>query len=120
MELILPVMLLVAGRRTVWVMDALEAVLGRQLPCPVELSSCGAVGEASLNALKQICIDVGVAVTPPVTTAALLDRLVSKFIEPTLVQPTFLCGHPLCMSPLAKEDPRRPGLVLEICRASDL
>eukprot|EP00041_Stephanoeca_diplocostata_P020824 m.474082 g.474082 ORF g.474082 m.474082 type:complete len:639 (+) comp21670_c3_seq31:204-2120(+) len=94
----------------VWVMDALEQALDRPLPSPVELSASGAVGEASLHTLKQLCDDVGVAVTPPVTAAALLDRLVSKFIEPTLVQPTFLCGHPVCMSPLAKQDPLRPGL----------
>jgi lysyl-tRNA synthetase class 2 len=34
--------------------------------------------------------------------ASLLDRAVSNFIEPTLIQPTFLCDYPVELSPFAR------------------
>ena len=38
-----------------------------------------------------------------VTPAQTLDYLIGELIEPDLIQPTFLCDHPVCLSPLAKE-----------------
>ncbi len=40
----------------------------------------------------------------------LLDEMIGRDIEPSCIQPTFLCDHPLAMSPLAKEHPTKPGL----------
>merc|ERR1719436_1398433 len=51
-----------------------------------------------------------VAVGPVVTAAKLLDKLVSRLVEPELIQPTFLLHHPLIMSPLAKQHRSQPGL----------
>ena len=39
----------------------------------------------------------------------LIEKLLEVFIEPTLIQPTFVVGYPLETSPLAKKDPARPG-----------
>jgi lysyl-tRNA synthetase, class II len=39
-----------------------------------------------------------------------IDELISVFVEPRLIQPTFLCDHPKVMSPLAKHNPTRPVL----------
>ncbi|MGO9490283.1 MAG: lysine--tRNA ligase [Solirubrobacteraceae bacterium] len=41
----------------------------------------------------------------------LADDLLSKFVEPTLVQPTFVLDYPVELSPLAREHRSRPGLV---------
>jgi lysyl-tRNA synthetase class 2 len=48
------------------------------------------------------CAAHNVECSPPLTTARLLDKLVGEFLEPTCVNPTFICDHPQIMSPLAK------------------
>lgn len=64
--------------------------------------------EAAVEAARA----AGLAVEDSLTRAQVLDRLTEAFIEPKLVQPTFLVGHPVEVSPLAQEDPERPGLTL--------
>ena len=38
----------------------------------------------------------------------ILNLFFEKFCEDKLVQPTFVCGHPVDISPLAKKDPKDP------------
>ncbi len=40
----------------------------------------------------------------------LLDKLIGHVLEPLCVEPTFLIDHPVCMSPLAKGHPTKPGM----------
>jgi len=56
----------------------------------------------------------------------LIDQLLSEFLEPTLIQPTFLCNYPRDISPLAKSLPYNPQVVerfegyvagMELCNA---
>ncbi len=42
---------------------------------------------------------------------ALADDLLSKYVEPTLQQPTFVLDFPVELSPLARDHRSRPGLV---------
>ncbi len=60
------------------------------------------------------------------TWGKLVDWLLSTYVEPNLVQPTFLTDYPLELSPLAKRRPDRPDLVerfegfaagMELCNA---
>ena len=60
--------------------------------------------------------------------ARLVDRLLGAEVEPALIQPTFLTGHPVVMSPLARADPSAPHRTLraelfaagfELCNAYD-
>ena len=45
----------------------------------------------------------------PLTIPRVLDKLISHIIEPKCIQPTFITGHPLSMSPLSKESDTYPG-----------
>ena len=58
--------------------------------------------EASRQKLEAACAKYDVACPAPRTTMRLLDKLVGHFLEDTFVNPTFLCDHPVIMSPLAK------------------
>ncbi|MEA3326906.1 MAG: lysine--tRNA ligase [Chloroflexota bacterium] len=63
---------------------------------------------------------------PGSTRGKLIDSLISDFIEPKLVQPTFLYNYPREISPLAKSKPGNPEIVerfegfvggMELCNA---
>ena len=45
------------------------------------------------------------------TWARLVDHLLSKYVEPKLIEPTFLFDYPIELSPLAKKHRSEPGLV---------
>jgi len=60
--------------------------------------------------LEKCCKEKNVNCPEPRTTARLLDKLVGEFIEPTCINPTFICDHPEIMSPLAKYHRNSPQL----------
>lgn len=45
------------------------------------------------------------------TVGHIINAFFEEFCESTLIQPTFLCGHPLEISPLTKKDPEDPRFV---------
>ena len=42
----------------------------------------------------------------------ILNEFFDAFVEDNLIQPTFITGHPIEISPLTKKDPENPGKVL--------
>ncbi|HEX8101891.1 MAG TPA: lysine--tRNA ligase [Solirubrobacteraceae bacterium] len=52
----------------------------------------------------------GLEVPEDDTWAQLVDHLLSKFVEPELIQPTFLMDYPVELSPFAKRHRDKPGL----------
>ncbi|MBI2917092.1 MAG: lysine--tRNA ligase [Chloroflexi bacterium] len=64
-----------------------------------------------VEALRSRMVGLGVSMEGRLSWGQLLDKLVSAFVEPTLVQPTFLLDYPVEVSPLAKHKPDEPGLV---------
>jgi len=68
----------------------------------------------------------GIETKPGETRGKLIDQLLSEFLEPTLIQPTFVYDYPRDLSPLAKSKPGDPLTVerfegyvagLELCNA---
>ncbi|KAJ2964822.1 hypothetical protein NQZ79_g389 [Umbelopsis isabellina] len=66
--------------------------------------------EETQKFLSDLCIKHNVDCSAPRTSARLLDKLVGDFIEVDCISPTFITGHPMVMSPLAKKHRERPGL----------
>ncbi|QSL64981.1 hypothetical protein MERGE_002285 [Pneumocystis wakefieldiae] len=60
--------------------------------------------------LISLCEEHHVEYSPPITNSRLLDKLISEFLEPECLNPTFLVGHPQIMSPLAKYHRSKVGL----------
>lgn len=52
--------------------------------------------------LDQLLVKREIKCVAPRTSARMLDKLVSEFIEPECKNPTFIIDHPQIMSPLAK------------------
>ena len=61
--------------------------------------------------LKQEAIRMGVEIEQNMSWGRLVDKLFSTFVEPDLIQPTFILDHPVEISPLAKAKPDDPRLV---------
>jgi lysyl-tRNA synthetase class 2 len=68
----------------------------------------------------------GIETKPGETRGKLIDQLLSEFLEPTLIQPTFVYDYPRDLSPLAKSKPGDPLTVerfegyvagMELCNA---
>ncbi|PVU90429.1 hypothetical protein BB559_004633 [Furculomyces boomerangus] len=83
----------------------LEKILDTKLPNPSELHT----PEAN-KALSDLCIKHNIECAAPRTNSRLLDKLVSEFLEPQCINPTFIINTPQMMSPLAKYHRSIPGL----------
>ncbi|MBG0730655.1 lysine--tRNA ligase [Mycoplasma sp. 'Moose RK'] len=68
--------------------------------------------KADFAELVKIAKTHQIKVEPYFTKGHLINKFFEKFIEPTLVNPTFVTGHPIEISPLAKSDPENPGFTL--------
>ncbi|KAI7876560.1 lysyl-tRNA synthetase [Lichtheimia hyalospora FSU 10163] len=82
--------------KRIHVLDHLETVLKQPIAEILEDNDPS-------NHLASICRDHGISIAGPPTTARILDKLISHYIEPECDQPTFLYNHPLALSPLAKD-----------------
>ena len=65
----------------------------------------------SLEEAKAIAKEHGIEVEPHYTVGHIINEFFEKYCEHHLVQPTFLCGHPIEISPLTKKDPTDPRFV---------
>jgi len=60
-------------------------------------------GYPDAASLRTRMIEMGMEVDPGKGRGRLIDELLSTFVEPKLIQPTFLLDYPVEMSPLAKK-----------------
>ncbi|MGB9723051.1 MAG: lysine--tRNA ligase [Chloroflexia bacterium] len=79
-----------------------------------------------VESLRAAARSLGALVEPAATRGKVVDLLLSNYVEPALIQPTFLYDYPLELSPLAKRRPDRPEMVerfegfaggMELCNA---
>lgn len=55
-------------------------------------------------------VKLGIKIDPKSTKGMVLDEICSEFVEPKLIQPTFLIDYPIEISPLAKKMVENPEL----------
>jgi lysyl-tRNA synthetase class 2 len=85
------------GWRRVSMIDAIKEVKG------VDFSKHMTNEEA-----HQLAKQYHVTVQPHMTFGHIVNEFFEKFVEETLIQPTFVYGHPIEISPLAKKNPIDP------------
>jgi len=108
-------------------LDLLEAIERHSGLSPYELSSLDRAKEAlGSRAVINPLTGKRIVAEDERHLGGLIEKLLEVFVEPHLVQPTFIVGYPIETSPLAKKDPNRAGftrrfegyiLCREVCNA---
>lgn len=69
------------------------------------------IDSASDDELRGALVAAGYDAKGEATRGKLVDALLSHFVEPNLIQPTFLVDYPVELSPFARPHPTRSGVV---------
>jgi len=64
-----------------------------------------------LNELKSIAKELHINVDESFGKGKIIDEIFGEFVEPKLIQPTFVIDYPIEMSPLTKKHRSKDGLV---------
>ena len=67
--------------------------------------------EMTLEEAKKLALDHDIIVEDHFTVGHIINAFFEKYVEETLIQPTFLYGHPVEISPLTKKNPEDPRFV---------
>jgi lysyl-tRNA synthetase class 2 len=81
----------------------LELRAGLKDVCGIDIA-----GYPTAESLFKTIAKTGKVPDPKSTRGKLIDYMLSEFLEPTLIQPTFLYDYPRDISPLAKSKPGDP------------
>lgn len=68
--------------------------------------------DLSVEALRAKADELGIKYEKGYSKGRMIDTLYKKTVRQKLIQPCFLTGHPIEVSPLAKKDPNNPKKVL--------
>ncbi len=66
----------------------------------------------TLEEARALCDERDIHYEPHHKIGDILNLFFDEYVEEHLIQPTFLTGHPIEISPLTKKDPENPGKVL--------
>jgi len=69
------------------------------------------VSYGDAKALWAECQKLGLRVSPQPSWGKLVDELLGEYVEPTIVNPTFIHTYPVDISPLSKQNPDDPRVV---------
>lgn len=64
--------------------------------------------DMSLEEAKKLAKEHGIEVEDHYLYGHIVNAFFEKYIEETIIEPTFVFGHPIEISPLAKKDPKDP------------
>ena len=67
--------------------------------------------EMTLDDAKALAKEHDIEVEDHFTVGHIINAFFEKYVEETLIQPTFLYGHPVEISPLTKRNPKDPRFV---------
>ena len=67
--------------------------------------------EMTLDEAKELAKEHEIEVEDHFTVGHIIKSFFEKYVEETLIQPTFLYGHPVEISPLTKRNPKDPRFV---------
>ena len=67
--------------------------------------------EMTLDEAKELAKEHEIEVEDHFTVGHIINAFFEKYVEETLIQPTFLYGHPVEISPLTKRNPKDPRFV---------
>ena len=73
-----------------------------------EVTGIDIAEHADAKSLYKALVNAGKQPDPKATRGKLIDFMLSEFLEPMLIQPTFLYDYPRDISPLAKSKPGHP------------
>ncbi len=63
---------------------------------------------SDINSAKTAMKRVGLPTENEDNLGGIIEKLLERFVEPNLIEPTFIIGYPIETSPLAKKDPNNP------------
>ncbi|MFU1805940.1 amino acid--tRNA ligase-related protein, partial [Enterococcus faecium] len=61
--------------------------------------------EMTIEEARALAKEHNVEITDAMTVGHIINEFFETFVEDTLQQPTFIYGHPVAVSPLAKKNP---------------
>ncbi|MGG3575416.1 lysine--tRNA ligase [Bacillus gobiensis] len=64
--------------------------------------------EMSLDEARELAKEHGIEITNSMSIGHIINEFFEQKVEETLIQPTFVYGHPVEISPLAKKNPEDP------------
>ena len=67
--------------------------------------------EMTLDEAKALALEHAIEVEDHFQVGHIINAFFEKYVEETLIQPTFLYGHPVEISPLTKKNPEDPRFV---------
>ena len=70
--------------------------------------------EISIDYIQEKANKLGIKYEKSYGKGRMIDAIYKKTVRPKLIQPCFLVGHPIEVSPLAKRDPKDPRKVLRM------